>query len=129
MLDPVGEHDAAAHAVAEHDALELRVFGGRDADEGVEVAGVFGDVAQVDPLAAGAAVSAEVEGVDGRPDSPKSLRDVVVAAGMFGVAVAQDDHTARVVVLGLPHVVDDADAADAVEGPFGVGNWPSAQTS
>ena len=100
VLDAVGEHDAAAHAVAQHDALELRVLGGRDADEGVEVLGVLGDVAQVDPLAAGAAVSAQVEGVDGEARLAEPLRDVVVAAGVFGVAVAQHDHTARVLVSG-----------------------------
>ena len=119
MLDGVGEHDAAAHAVAEHDALELRVLGGGDADEGVEVLGVLGDVAQIDPLAAGAAVTAQVEGVHDEARFAEPLGDVVVAAGVLGIAVAEHDHTATVLVLRLPHVVDDADTADAVEGPFG----------
>ena len=87
MLDPVGEHDAATHAVAQHDDLELRILGGRDADEGVEVVGVFGDVAQVDAFTAGAAVSAQVERVDGEAGLAEALGDVVVAAGVLGVAV------------------------------------------
>ena len=94
VLDAVGEHDAAAHAVAEHDAVELGVLGGRDTDEGVEVVGVFGDVTQVDPLAAGAAVSAQVEGVDHEAGLAEALRDVVVAAGVLGVAVTQHDDAA-----------------------------------
>ena len=88
VLDAVGEHDAAAHAVAEHDALEPGVIGGRDADQGVEVVGVFGDVAQVDPLAAGTAVAAMVQGVGDQAGFAEPLRDMVVAAGVLGVAVA-----------------------------------------
>ncbi len=98
--------------------LELRVLGGRDTDQGVEVVGVFGDVTQVHPLAAGAAVSAQVKGVHREAGLAEALRDVVVAAGVLGVAVAQHDH-ARGVVLRFPHVIDDADTADAVEGSFG----------
>ena len=41
VLGAVGEHDAAAHAVAEHDAVEIGVVGGGDVDEGAEVVGVF----------------------------------------------------------------------------------------
>ncbi len=48
------------------------------------------------------------------------LRDVVVAARVLGVAVGEHDHAARVGVR-CPHVVDDADAADAVEAPFAAG--------
>ena len=74
-------------------------------------------------------MSAQVEGVDGEAGLAEALGDVVVAAGVLGVAVAQHDHTATVLVLRFPHVVDDADTADAFEGPFSVGYWPSAQTS
>ena len=122
MLDAVGEDDAAAHAVAEHDALEFGVLGGRDADEGVEVVGVLGDVAQVDPLAAGPAVAAQVERVGDEAGLAEPLRDVVVAAGVLGVAVAEHDDAARASCLRRPHVVDDADAADAVEAAFGAGS-------
>ena len=73
MLDPVGEDDAAAHAVAEHHALESRVRRGGDADQVVEVVGVLGDVLQVDPLAAGAAVSTQVERVGDQPGLAEAL--------------------------------------------------------
>ena len=53
-----------------------------------------------------------------RPALAEALGDVVVAAGVLGVAVAQHDDAARVLVLRLPHVVDDADAADPVEDSF-----------
>ena len=95
VLDAVGEHDAAAHAVAEHDALEFGVLGGGDADQGVEVAGVLGDVPQVDPLAAGPAVAAVVQRVGDEAGLAEPLRDVVVAAGVLGVAVGQHDDPAR----------------------------------
>ena len=101
--------------------LSAGMRGGRDADEGVEVVGVLRDVPQVDPLAAGPAVAAEVQGVGDEPGLAEPLRDVVVAAGVFGVAVGQHDHTARVGLRG-PHVVDDADAADAVEAAFAAGS-------
>ena len=48
------------------------------------------------------------------------LRDVVVAAGVLGVAVRQHDDPARLDV-GCPDVVDDAHAADTVEGAFACG--------
>ncbi len=70
VLDAVGEDDAAAHAVAEHDALEFGMRGGGDADEVVEVVGVLGDVLQVHPLAAGTAVAAMVERI-GDADRPR----------------------------------------------------------
>ena len=93
VLDAVGEHDAAAHAVSQHDAFELGVRGGGDADEVVEVVGVLGDVLEVDALAAGAAVPAVVEGVGDEPGLAEALRDVVVATGVLAVTVRQDHHT------------------------------------
>ena len=54
-----------------------------DPDEGGEVAGVFGDVLDVNPLTAGAAVSAVVQGIGQQAGGAELLRDVVVAAGMF----------------------------------------------
>ena len=67
VVDAVGEDDAAAHAVAEHDALQCGMRGGGDADEVIEVAGVLRDVPQVDPLAAGPAVATVVEGIREEP--------------------------------------------------------------
>ncbi|CKU83840.1 Uncharacterised protein [Mycobacterium tuberculosis] len=43
-FDTVSEHNAAAHAVPEHDALAPGIFPGGDPNEGVEVSGVLGDV-------------------------------------------------------------------------------------
>ena len=57
---------------------------------------------------------AEVKGVDGEAGVTEALRDVVVAARVFGIAVAQNDDAARVCVR-FPHVVDDAHTADALE--------------
>ena len=114
VLGAVGEHHAAAHAVAEDDTGQIGVFPGRDADEGVEVTGVLADVAQVDALAAGASVAAVVEGVDEEPGGAEALGDVVIAAGVLGVAVGEHDHPAGGHV-GSPGVVDDPYAADAAE--------------
>jgi hypothetical protein len=86
----------------------------------VEVVGVFGDVAQVDPLAAGAAVTSVVQRIGDEAGFAEPLRDVVVAAGMLGVAVRKHDDTARLGV-GRPHVVDDAHVTDAVEAAFRAG--------
>ena len=63
-------------------------------------------------------VSAEVQGINREARLAEPLRDVVVAAGVFGVAVAQHDHAARV-CFRVPHVVDDADTTDAIEGSLG----------
>ncbi len=95
MLDTVGEHDAAPHAVAEHHQLQAGVLGGGDPHQGVEVAGVLGHVAQIDPLAAGAAVPAVIQCVGDQAGFAEPGRDVVVAAGVFGVAVGQHHHPAR----------------------------------
>ena len=64
-----------------------------DPDQGGEVAGVFGDVLDVNPLTAGAAVSAVVQGIGHQAGGAEPLRDVVVAAGMFAEPVGQDHHT------------------------------------
>ena len=58
-----------------------------DPDEGGEVAGVLGDVLEVDPLAAGAAVSAVVQRVGHQAGGTEPLGDVVVAAGVFAEPV------------------------------------------
>ena len=121
MLDAVGEHDAAAHAVAQHDPLQPGVVGGGDADQGVEVVGVFGDVAQVDPLAAGTAVTAMVQRIGDEAGLTEPLRDVVVATGVLGVSVRQHDDPLRL-DIGCPYVVDDAHAADTVEAAFLAGS-------
>ena len=92
MLDTVGEDDSAAHAVAQHDPGEPGVLGGGDADEGVEVCGVLGDVAQVHPLAAGPAVTPVIQRVGDQPGFAEPRRDVVVAAGVLGVPVGEDHH-------------------------------------
>ncbi len=47
----------------------------------------------------------------------RTLRDVVIAPGMFAEAVREDDDAYRCDV-GRPYVVDDADPADAVESLF-----------
>ncbi len=121
MLDAVGEDDAAAHAVAEHDPRQVGVFGGGDADQGVEIVGVLGDVAQVHPFAAGAPVAAEIQRVGDQPGLAEALRDVVIAAGMLGISVAEHDDAARGCLRG-PHVVDDLHSADAVEASFAAGS-------
>ena len=97
------------------------VFGGGDADEGVEVAGVFGDVAEVDPFATGPAVAAQVQRVGDEPGFAEPLRDVVVSARVLGVSVAEHHDPAQCLLRG-PHVVDDAHAADAVEASFAAGS-------
>src|SRR6201996_4743978 len=131
MLDAVGEHDAAAHAVAQHDARRTRMFLGRDADQGVEVGGVLGDVLQQHALAAGAAVSAMVEriGHQSLADEPRS--DMVVATGVFAEPVREDDHAARCdpQVLEGPDVVDDAHTVDTVEGSFAARGCHQGQRS
>ena len=95
MFDAVGEHDAAAHAVAEHDARGTGMFFGGDADQGVEVAGVLGDVLDQHPLAARATVPAVVERVGHQPVPAEPRSDMVVAAGVFAEPVRQDDHATR----------------------------------
>ena len=121
MLDAVGEHDAAAHTVAQHDPLQPGVVGGGNADQGVEVVGVFGDVAQVDPLAAGTAVTAMVQRIGDEAGLTEPLRDVVVATGVLGVPVRQHDDPLRL-DIGCPYVVDDPHAADTVEAAFLAGS-------
>ena len=81
--------------------LRSGVLGGRDADQGVEVAGVLGDVPQVHPLAAGSSVAAVVQRVGDQAGFAESLRDVVVAAGMLGVPVGQSTTTPRGAVSGV----------------------------
>ena len=119
-FDAVGEHDPTAHAVPEHDALEAGVLPGGDADQGVEIAGVLGDVPHQHPLAIGTAVPSVVQGVGDQPRVAEALRDVVVAAGILAEAVRQHDRRSRRGVR-RPDVVDDAHAADAVEIPFSAG--------
>src|SRR4029079_11274918 len=95
MLDAVCEHDAAAHTVAQHDPLQPGVVSGGDADPGVEGVGVFGDVAQVDPLAAGTAVTAMVQRIGDEAGFTEPLRDVIVATGVLGIPVRQHDDPLR----------------------------------
>ena len=115
MFDAVGEHDAATHAVAEHDACRTGMLLGGDPDQGVEVAGVFGDVLEQHPLAARAAVSAMVERVGHQSIAAEPRSDVVVATGMLAQPVRQDHHPANR-GIGSPDVIDDAHTVDTVEG-------------
>ena len=120
VLGAVGEDDPAAHAVPEHDLGQPRVLPVGDADQRGEVVGVLGDVLDVDPLAAGAAVTAVIERVGDQAGLAEPLRDVVVAAGVLAEPVGEHDHASWAGVRG-PGVVDDADAADTVEGALGPG--------
>ncbi len=101
------------------------VFGGGDADERVEVPPcVLGHVADMDPLASGTPVSAVVQGVGDQACVTEPRRDVVVATGVLGVPVGEDDGTAggrrERPRVRRPRVVDDPDAADTVETAFAV---------
>ena len=102
------------------------MFFGGDPDQSVEVAGVLGDVLDQHSLAARATVPAVVERIGHQPVLAEPRSDVVVAAGVFAEPVREDDHPTRRDVRG-PDVVDDAHAADAVEGSFVTGGCHQGQ--
>ncbi len=102
------------------------MFFGGDPDQGVEVAGVLGDVFHQHPLAARAAVSAVVQRVGHQPVPAEPLGDVVVTTGVFAEPVREDHHGARCDVGG-PDVVDDAHTADTVEGSLATGGCHQGQ--
>jgi hypothetical protein len=110
VFDAVGEDDAAAHAVAQHHTLDSRVLACGNADQGVEVTGVVGEVLQVDALTARATVPAQVERVGDQARRAEALGDVVVATSVLAEPVAQHHDASRRGLRG-PDVVDDADGA------------------
>ena len=103
--------------MTEHDALQAVVLAGGDADQGVEIGGVLGDVPHQHALATRAAVPPVVQRVGDQPGVAEALRDVVKAAGVFAETVRQHDHRPRHGVR-CPDVVDDAHAPDALEITF-----------
>ena len=104
------------------------MLGGGRPGEGVEVGGVFGDIAQVHPFAAGSAVATVVQRVGDQTGVGEPRRDVVVAAGVLGVSVGEHHDAPGLALVGGPDVVDDADAADTGETVFGVGHGHSRET-
>ena len=106
--------------MAEHDAVQVRVIGRGDVDERAEVVGVVRQPLEPHPLAARAAVPAEIERVRDQPGVAEPLCDVVVPAGVLGVTVAEHHDSARG-ALGRPDVVDDPHSCGAVERAFVAG--------
>ena len=117
MCDTVGEHDAAAHAVPEHDQRPPRMLAARDLHQLSVIGDELRHLPHPHPLATGSSVPPVIQGVHGQTGIAEPLRDVVVAAGVFAVPVCQHDHAAHI-AGGRPHVVDDPYPTDAAERPL-----------
>lgn len=109
------------------------MFPGRNADQGVEVGRVFGDVADQHAFAAGAAVPTVIQRVGDQPGRREALGHVVVASGVLPETMRKHHDGARggVVVhshdlVRGPDVVHDAHAAQAIEVPFSAGHGTSS---
>ena len=76
----------------------------------------------------GSAVATVVERVGDQTGVGETRCDVVVATGVLGVSVGEHHDAAGLALVGGPHVVDDADAADTGETVFGVGHGHSRET-
>ena len=110
MAQRIAESDRTAHAVAEQFELHAAMTVADPVDEAIKIAPQMRHAIDIGALAARLAVPAMVDCVHCVARRDQSVDNIAVPAGMFGIAMRDDHHVARL-AFGQPGLREQFDAA------------------